>query len=172
MDPHQDHEAPEEERSGDTQGSAEQDDAGSEKTEHEAPEGERTDSAAGEDDEVSEEMKRIEENPPEKLEDWPQGKAKYETFGGPEGTHPYHEGPEQKLGPSSLRHHEGGEVSIEGDKVDDPDEYKGEPIPGGPTDPNSPDQPGERDLEQGRESEDSGDTESEDSDEAKDSSEG
>ncbi|CAN5796725.1 MAG: hypothetical protein H0W05_00355 [Thermoleophilaceae bacterium] len=171
MDPHQDHETPEEESSGDAQGSADTDDAGSEKTEHEE-DADRADSAAGDDEEVEAEMKRIEENPPENLEDWPQGKAKYETFGGPEGTHGYHEGPEQKLGPSSLRHHEGGEVSVEGDTVDDPGEYKGDPIPGGPTDPASPDQPGERDLEQGRESEDSGDTESEDSDEAKDSSEG
>jgi hypothetical protein len=34
----------------------------------------------------------------------------------------------------SLRHHEGGDVSIEGEKVDDPERYKGDPIPGGPTD--------------------------------------
>ena len=159
MDPHQDGDASQEERAGDAQGSAEQDDAVSEKTEHE-------------DDEAKEEMRRIEENPPENLEDWPQGKAKYETYGGPEGTHGYHEGPEQKLGPSSLRHHEGGEVSIEGDKVDDPDEYKGDPIPGGPTDPDSPDQPGERDLEQGRVGEDSGEAESDDSEEAQGSSDG
>ncbi|MGI8806049.1 MAG: hypothetical protein ACR2IN_10255, partial [Thermoleophilaceae bacterium] len=130
----------------------------------------RADSAAGDDEEVEAEMKRIEENPPENLEDWPQGKAKYETFGGPEGTHGYHEGPEQKLGPSSLRHHEGGDVSIEGDQVDNPDEYKGEPIPGGPTDPDAADQPGERDLEQGREGEDSDGSESEGSGESRDSS--
>lgn len=102
-----------------------------------------------EEDQAKEEMRKIEEDPPESLEDWPQGKAKYETFGGPEGEHSYHEGPEEKLGPSSVRHHEGGEVSIEGEKVDDPDEYKGDPIPGGPTDPNAPNQPGERELEQG-----------------------
>jgi hypothetical protein len=85
-------------------------------------------------DEAKEEMKRLEEDPPEKLEDWPRGEAMYETFGGPEGDHSYDEGPERKLGPSSLRHHEGGEVSIEGEKVDNPEEYKGDPIPGGPTD--------------------------------------
>jgi len=93
--------------------------------------------------EAKEEVKQLEEDPPEKLEDWPKGKAMYETFGGAEGQdHAYHEGPEQKLGPDSLRHREDGEVEIGGEKVDNPDEYKGEPIPGGPTDPSSPDAPG------------------------------
>jgi hypothetical protein len=85
-----------------------------------------------------EKMEEIEENPPENLEDWPDDAAKYETFGGPEGDHSYEEGPETKLGPSSLRHHESGEVTIEGEEVDDPDQYKGEPIPGGPTDEDAP----------------------------------
>jgi hypothetical protein len=101
-----------------------------------------------EEDEAKEEMRKIEEDPPDSLEDWPQGKAKYETYGGPEGEHGYHEGPEQKLGPSAVRHHEGGEVTVEGEKVDNPEEYKGDPIPGGPTDPNAPNQPGERDLQE------------------------
>jgi hypothetical protein len=87
---------------------------------------------------AKEEVRELEENPPEKLEDWPEGKAKYETFGGPEGEHGYHEGPEQKLGPSALRHREGGAVDIEGEEVDDPSQYKGPPIPGGPTDPDTP----------------------------------
>jgi hypothetical protein len=92
-----------------------------------------------EDEEAKQEVKQLEEEgPPEALEDWPEGKAKYETFGGPEGEHGYHEGPEQQLGPSSLRHHEDGSVTIEGEEVDDPEEYKGEPIPGGPTDPDTP----------------------------------
>src|SRR3954451_20066667 len=85
-----------------------------------------------------ERMDEIEEDPPDKLEDWPDDAAKYETFGGPEGEHTYEEGPEKKLGPSSLRHLEDGGVSIEGEPVDDPDKYKGEPIPGGPTDPEAP----------------------------------
>lgn len=117
---------------------------------------EASDSTAGsgdEDEEIQQEMERIQEDPPKDLDDWPQGKAMYETFGGPEGEHGYHEGPEQKLGPSSLRHHEGGDVSIEGEKVDDPDEYKGEPIPGGPTDQNAPDAGDERE----KETEDDGD---------------
>jgi hypothetical protein len=94
-------------------------------------------------EEAREEVERLEEDPPGKLEDWPAGKAKYETFGGPEGEHSYDEGPEQNLGPDSLRHHEDGSVTVRGEETDDPDEYKGEPIPGGPTDPNAPHQPGE-----------------------------
>jgi hypothetical protein len=103
-------------------------------------------------EQAKETMKNLEEgDPPEKLEDWPSDEAKYETYGGPEGPHTYDEGPEQKLGPSSLRHHEDGSVSIEGEKVDDPDEYKGEPIPGGPTDPDAPSMGGEREKEKKRE---------------------
>ena len=37
-----------------------------------------------------------------------------------------------------MRHHEDGSVTVDGEKVDNPDEYKGDPIPGGPTDPNTP----------------------------------
>jgi hypothetical protein len=96
--------------------------------------------------EAQEKVKELEESdePPKDLEDWPDDKAKYVTYGGGEGDHGYDEGPEQKLGPSSLERHEDGSVSIEGEKVDDPDEYKGEPIKGGPTDPDSPELPGER----------------------------
>src|SRR5919205_1241505 len=93
---------------------------------------------------AKEKVKELEENPPDKLEDWPYDKSKYETFGGPEGEHSYEEGPEQQLGPSSLRHHEDGKVTVEGDEVDNPDEYKGEPIPGGPTDPEAPELAGEK----------------------------
>jgi hypothetical protein len=95
---------------------------------------------------AQETVKELEESdePPKNLEDWPDDKAKYVTYGGGEGDHGYDEGPEQKLGPSSLQRHEDGSVSIEGEKVDDPDEYKGEPIKGGPTDPDAPELPGER----------------------------
>jgi hypothetical protein len=105
---------------------------------------------------AKEEVRKLEEEgPPEKLEDWPTGKAKYETYGGPEGEHPYHEGPEQQLGPADTRHREDGEVEIEGEQVDDPSEYKGEPIPGGPTDPDTPnlrmDKASPKDAEDGEE---------------------
>jgi len=95
---------------------------------------------------AKEEIQQLEEDPPEKLEDWPDGQAKYETFGGAEGDHSYAEGPETKLGPDSVRHHEDGTVEVGGEKADDPDEYKGEPIPGGPTDPDSKSNPDEQRL--------------------------
>ncbi len=88
-------------------------------------------------------MKELEENPPEKLEDWPTDDLKMRTFGGREGTHGYEEGPEAKLGPSDLRYHEDGKVTIGGEEVDDPDKYKTHPIPGGPTDPDAPSLSGE-----------------------------
>ena len=93
-----------------------------------------------------EKMKELEDDPPKDLKDWPTDEAKYQTFGGGEGDHGYEEGPESKLGPSGLRHHEDGSVSIDGEKVDNPDDYKGEPIPGGPTDPNASRLAGEDDT--------------------------
>ena len=91
--------------------------------------------ASEEEKEAKERLKQLEEDPPESLEDWPDDKAKYETFGGAEGNEGYEESVTRKLGPSSLRYREDGSVEIEGDEVDNPDEYKGDPIPGGPTDP-------------------------------------
>jgi hypothetical protein len=83
-------------------------------------------------------MAELEKDPPKRPEDWPDDRdMRNATFGGPEGDHGYEEGPEAKLGPSGLRHHEDGRVSIDGEFVDDPSQYKGEPIPGGPTDPRS-----------------------------------
>ena len=93
-------------------------------------------------EEAKEVMSELEQgDPPKDLADWPGGKAKYQTYGGPEGEEGYDEAATQKLGPSSLRHHEDGSVTIEGEEVDDPDEYKGEPIPGGPSDPDAPPDP-------------------------------
>ena len=84
-------------------------------------------------EEAKKEMERLEEgDPPEDLEDWPTGRAKYLTYGGPEGTAGYDEGPTAKLGPSSLQHHEDGSVTIEGEKVDNPEDYKGERLPDAP----------------------------------------
>ena len=102
-------------------------------------------SAREEEEEVEQakqEMSELEEgDPPKDLADWPGGKAKYLTYGGPDGGESYDDGATHKLGPSSLRHHEDGSVTIEGEEVDDPDEYKGEPIPGGPSDPDAPPDP-------------------------------
>src|SRR3954452_835576 len=93
---------------------------------------------------AEEKMKEIEENPPEKLEDWPDDAAKYQTFGGSEeGEATYDEKHEEALGEHSVRHHDDGKVEVKGEEVDNPDEYKGDPIPGGPTDPEAPAMPGE-----------------------------
>ena len=117
------------ERDEETNGSGDDDASASEKAQQKEKESE----------EAREKVEEMEKgDPPADLEDWPDDAAKYETFGGPEGEHGYHEGPEEeKLGPSSLRHKEDGGVTIAGEEVDDPDEYKGEPIPGGPTDPDA-----------------------------------
>src|SRR3954462_4367888 len=121
-------------------------------------------SAREEEEEVEQakqEMSELEEGePPKDLADWPGGKAKYLTYGGPDGGESYDDGATAKLGPSSLRHHEDGSVTIEGEEVDDPDEYKGEPIPGGPSDPDAPPGPamvGEEEDDMGDDEDDSDD---------------
>ena len=127
--------------------------------------------AQSDEEEVEEAKKVMEEleegDPPEKLEDWPGGKAKYQTYGGPDsGDGGYEDGATAKLGPSNLRHHEDGSVTVDGEEVDDPDEYKGEPIPGGPSDPDAPPDPAmigqendedESDEDSGAADEDTGD---------------
>jgi hypothetical protein len=123
--------------------------------------------AQAEEEEVEEAKKVMEEleegDPPEKLEDWPGGKAKYQTYGGPDsGEGGYEDGATAKLGPSNLRHHEDGSVTIDGEEVDDPDEYKGEPIPGGPSDPDAPPDPAM--IGQEKDDEDSGSDSDSDSD--------
>jgi hypothetical protein len=86
-------------------------------------------------------MEELEKDPPEKLEDWPDDEAKYETFGGGESN--YDDKHEEALGEADVRHHDDGKVEVKGEEADNPDEYKGDPIPGGPTDPDAPDMPGE-----------------------------
>ncbi len=95
---------------------------------------------------AEEEVAAHEDDSPEKLEDWPEGQAKYKTFGGPEGDTGYDEGPTASLGASDERHHTDGSVTVDGEKVDNPEDYKGDPIPGGPTDPDTPKISGEQDL--------------------------
>src|SRR5215212_5667611 len=138
------------------------------------PDDDATSKAQQEEEEVEEAKKQMEEieqgDPPDKLEDWPGGKAKYQTYGGPDsGEGGYEDGATAKLGPSNLRHHEDGSVTIDGEEVDDPDEYKGEPIPGGPSDPDAPPDPAmigqEKDDEDaGSDSSGSGDEDSSSSD--------
>jgi len=98
---------------------------------------------------AQEKIHKVEEQdePPTNLEDWPDDDAKYLTYGGTEGDTSYDEGATAKLGPHDLERHADGSISIEGEKVDNPEDYKGEPIPGGPTDPNAPKLAGEEKQE-------------------------
>ena len=74
--------------------------------------------------------------------EWPGGKAKFQTFE-IDSDAPYGEDATAKLGPADVEHHEDGSVTVGGEEVDDPGEFKGDPIPGGPTDPNAPKLAGE-----------------------------
>jgi hypothetical protein len=80
-------------------------------------------------DEIERRMKELEEDPPKDLKDWPKERElRMQTFGGREGTHGYHEGVEEKLGPSDVAHHEDGSVTVKGEPVDNPEDFKGERI--------------------------------------------
>ena len=116
------------------------------------------------DQEAVDEVASLEGDPPQNLEDWPDGAAKYKTFGGPDGDQSWDEGPTSELGDSDVRHNEDGSVTVKGEKVDNPEEYKGDPIPGGPTDPDAPKVAGEKDLTgEGSNEAESGDDDSSDS---------
>jgi hypothetical protein len=82
-------------------------------------------------DKAEDRMREFEEmdDPPSDLSEWPDDEGKYVTYGGGEGDHGYDEGPETKLGPSNLERFEDGSVEVDGEKVDNPDDYKsGDPI--------------------------------------------
>src|SRR5919206_2393217 len=97
-------------------------------------------------EEAKQQLAELEEgDPPERLEDWPGGKAKYQTYGGPDSESGYDEGATAKLGPSDVEYQPDGSVKVGGEEVENPDEFKGEPIPGGPTDPDAPPDPGDED---------------------------
>lgn len=80
-------------------------------------------------EEIERRMKELEEDPPQKLEDWPKERElRMQTFGGREGEHGYNEGVEEKLGPSDVRHQEDGSVTVKGEEADNPEDFKGERI--------------------------------------------
>ena len=87
-----------------------------------------------ESEQAQQEMKELEGGDlPTDLEGWPSGPAKYETYGADDDA--YGEGATSKLGPPNLKRHKDGSVEVDGKKVDNPDDFKGEPIKGGlPTD--------------------------------------
>src|SRR4051794_41921210 len=107
------------------------------------PDDDASTKAQQEEEEVEQAKKQMEEleegDPPEQLEDWPGGKAKYQTYGGPDsGEGGYEDGATAKLGPANLRHHQDGSGTIDGEGGDNPRGYKGGPIPGGPRAPDGP----------------------------------
>ena len=117
--------------------------------------------------EASEKIRELEEQdePPTDLKDWPDDEAKYITYGGGEGDHGYDEGPEKKLGPSSLERHEDGSITIEGEEVDNPEDYKADPVGAAvdtptPDDKEAPEDSAESDED---DDEDDGDREGSDS---------
>src|SRR5213080_1058677 len=115
----------------DEQGTEEQQDQGNSHAEggEQSDEVAKARKAAEEEEQAKQKVRELEDDPPAKLEDWPDDKAKFETFGGPEGDEGYEESVTSKLGPSSLRYREDGSVEIEGEAVDNPDDYKSEPVP-------------------------------------------
>jgi hypothetical protein len=84
---------------------------------------------------AQDEMRELEAgDAPTQVDGWPSGPAKFLTYGIDDGES-YGAGQTAKLGPPDLRRYADGSVSIGGVKVDNPEDYRGEPIPGGPTDP-------------------------------------
>ena len=67
---------------------------------------------------------------PTNLEDWPAGPPKYPTYGSGEDE-AYGAGVTGKLGPANLERNGDGSIVIDGDKVDNPEDYKAEPLEGG-----------------------------------------
>jgi hypothetical protein len=88
--------------------------------------------AQREHEEAREQMHELEQSDevPSDLSEWPDGKAKYVTFG-EDSDDAYGDGPTEKLGPAEVVRHEDGSVSVGGEEVDNPDDYKGEPIKSG-----------------------------------------
>jgi hypothetical protein len=88
-------------------------------------------------EDAAEEMRELEQgDPPTDLDDWPSSPAKYLTYGSGEDE-AYGVGVTAKLGPANLERNGDGSIVIDGETVDNPDDYKGKPLEGGPTDTNA-----------------------------------
>jgi hypothetical protein len=104
-------------------------------TENKDAEAEEKDSQEAEKDDFAEKQKQAKEEMenfqeqdelPSDLKEWPGGKAKYTTFDSESGE-AYGEGLTEKIGPP-VTYHEDGSVTVDGKKVDNPEDYKGDPI--------------------------------------------
>ena len=83
----------------------------------------------GESNEAREELEKFasQDDLPSEQREWHDGKGKFVTFA--EGDDKaYGEGDTAKLGPP-VTYHDDGSVSVDGKKVDNPDDYKSDPIP-------------------------------------------
>ena len=88
---------------------------------------------AGEREQAQDEMRALEGgDAPTEREGWPSGPARNLTYGSEDDQ--YGTGVTAKLGPADVRHYADGSVSVGGEMVDNPGDFKGEPLPGGPTD--------------------------------------
>ena len=87
----------------------------------------RNDEDKDEQEAVREEMRKLEDSDevPSDPKDWPTGKAKFLTFDS-EGKDPYGEGITGKLGPPSVAHQDDGSVKVDGEEVDNPEDFKGD----------------------------------------------
>jgi hypothetical protein len=95
---------------------------------------EKAQQKARENEDAIVEMRKLEAgDPPTDLDDWPSGPAKYLTYGNEEDD-VYGVGVTAKLGPANLARFSDGSIAIDGKKVDNPEDYKGKPLAGGPTD--------------------------------------
>ena len=83
-----------------------------------------------EDKAAHEEMDRLAEADelPSDPSDWPTGKAKFLTLGGSDDPDRYGEGATEKLGPAEVVHEADGSISVAGEQVDNPEDYKAESI--------------------------------------------
>ena len=143
----------------------------SEENADESAEGEGGEGQKDEFEKAKEKVAALEDDPPEDLSEWPDDQAKYETFGGSD-SEAYDDGATVNLGPPSLRRYPDGSVEIAGEKVDNPEDYKGEPIKGGPTDPDVTESEVARPEEKYEEVEGSGDSDSDSGDSGETTGEG
>lgn len=83
-------------------------------------------------EQATDEMREFEKQDelPTDLSEWPDGKAKFVTYG-EEDDSAYGEGITEKLGPAEVHRAEDGSVKVSGEEVDDPDSMKAEPVKSG-----------------------------------------
>lgn len=107
-------------------------------------------------EEAAKEMEEFENSDevPKDPMDWPDGKAKYITYGLSDDS-AYGEGTTGKLGPADVVHHEDGSITVGGEKVDNPEDYKGGEIKSGVVEQIEESKRGHKDGDSGSDDEES-----------------